>query len=30
MVKDMESLIRLGLIRMQCNEPGTIAFYFEE
>lgn len=30
MVDDLKSLIRLGLVRMQSNEPGTIAFYFEE
>jgi hypothetical protein len=29
MVEDMKSLIKHGLIRMQSNEPGTMAFYFE-
>jgi hypothetical protein len=27
---DMESLLRLGLVRMQSNRPGTMAFYFFE
>jgi len=30
MRKDMESLLKHGLVRMQSNDPGTIAFYFEE
>ena len=27
---DMEPLLRLGLVRMQSNESGTMAFYFYE
>jgi hypothetical protein len=26
---DMQSLMELGLARIQVNEPGTLAFYFE-
>lgn len=29
MVLDMQSLINHGLIRVQCNDPGTMAFYFK-
>jgi len=28
MVQDLKTLIRLGLLRIQCNEPGTLSFYF--
>jgi hypothetical protein len=28
-VRDIESLIKLGLIRIQSNEPGQISFYFQ-
>lgn len=30
MVEDMKVLIRLGFLRMQSNEAGTVAFYFYE
>lgn len=29
MAADMKTLLRLGLTRIQCNAPGTLAFYFE-
>jgi hypothetical protein len=29
MADDMKSLLRLGLSRIQCNDPGTLGFYFE-
>ncbi len=29
MLLDMKSLIKLGFVRMQCNEPGTLSFYFQ-
>lgn len=28
MAEDMKSLLRLGLVRVQCNDPGTLGFYF--
>ena len=28
--KDLESLLRLGLIRIQSNDPGEISLYFSE
>lgn len=28
MAADMKNLLRLGLLRIQSNEPGTLAFYF--
>jgi hypothetical protein len=30
LLKDMESLIAHGFVRMQSNEPGTVSFYFQE
>lgn len=30
MSRDLESLLRLGLMRMQSNEPGEISFYFQD
>lgn len=30
MAQDMKTLLRLGLVRIQSNEPGTISFYFYE
>jgi hypothetical protein len=30
MALDMKSLLKLGLVRIQCNEPGTLDFYFQE
>jgi len=30
MGEDMKTLIRLGFVRMQSNEAGTVAFYFYE
>ena len=29
MARDMETLLRLKLLRIQCNEPGTLDFYFQ-
>lgn len=29
MAADMKTLLRLGLTRIQSNDPGTVAFYFE-
>ena len=29
MVLDMKSLIKRGLVRVQCNEIGTLSFYFQ-
>lgn len=29
MVEDNKTLIRLGLLRIQCNDPGTLSFYFQ-
>lgn len=26
---DLKALLRLGLVRIQCNDPGTLAFYFQ-
>lgn len=28
--RDLESLMRLGLVRVQVNEPGTISLYFQD
>jgi hypothetical protein len=28
-VQDMKNLIKQGLVRVQCNEPGTLSFYFQ-
>lgn len=30
MAEDMKSLLSLGLVRIQCNEPGTLGFYFKQ
>lgn len=30
MQRDMESLLRLGLVRIQVNRPGTITFYIQD
>lgn len=30
MVEDMKVLIRMGLMRMQTNEIGTLTFYFQD
>jgi len=30
MGEDMKSLIRLGLVRVQCNDLGTLSFYFQD
>jgi hypothetical protein len=29
MAADMKSLLKLGLVRVQCNDPGTLSFYFQ-
>jgi hypothetical protein len=30
MGEDLKNLLRHGLVRIQCNEPGTLAFYFQD
>jgi len=30
MAEDMKSLLRLGLMRVQCNNVGTLSFYFQD